>query len=90
MEKLFWSNVPKLTSPHPLEPKIVQLRKSISAMWEQPLASCNAFLDQFNQYQWIVDLDVDAHVASLEVNFNCSFVAQKTNQNESNCSPYEI
>ena len=66
MENLFWAYQPQLTSVHPMEPEVVELRDSMEAKVKGSLVAVQQYLDQYAQFQDLLKLDVDAYVDALK------------------------
>ena len=66
MENLFWAYQPQLTSVHPMEPEVVELRDSMEAKVKESLVAVQKYLDQYAQFEDLLKLDVDGYVDALK------------------------
>ncbi|CAG9466771.1 unnamed protein product [Pedinophyceae sp. YPF-701] len=65
LERLLWSHVPPLNTPHPREAHIVALREELTEAVERALEPARAYLAEMRKYEEVLQADYEAFVKEL-------------------------
>jgi len=66
MTKLFWSHDPVMTSVHPTEQWVKDLRATVKATLEEAVKPLDTYLKTFDGFLEFLQLDVEAYVKDAE------------------------
>ena len=65
MENLFWGSIPILNTVHPMEPQVISAREKLESVVKLSLESLTAYLEQYTQYNHLLELDVAQYCNDL-------------------------